>query len=96
MHPSKNSVNYHHNFSQTLLLTGNYSSVSLVGNVFTVIVLPSQMHFLQLSQSVRLYRSSGRCLHGTNISISSENCNRASELQAKVYLPSAQVFKLVT
>ena len=74
MHPSKRRVIYHHTFSQMFMLTGNHLFLSLGGTVFTI-VLPSQMHFLKLSHSTWLDRSSGRFLDGTNISITSANSN---------------------
>ena len=44
MHPCKEMVNYHHNFSQKFMLTGNCRFLSLGGTVLTI-VLPTQMHF---------------------------------------------------
>ena len=44
MQPSKEGVNYHHNFSQTFMLTGNHSFLSLGGTVLTIVLL-IQMHF---------------------------------------------------
>ena len=35
MHPSKNRVNHHHNFSQTFIFTGNHWFLSLGGSVLT-------------------------------------------------------------
>ena len=41
MHPSKERINYHHNFSLTLMLTGNHLFLSQGGTVLTI-VLPTQ------------------------------------------------------
>ena len=42
MHPSKERVNYHHNFSQMFMPTGNTTKV---GSTILTIVLLTQMHF---------------------------------------------------
>ena len=44
MHPSKNRVNYHHNVSQTFMLTGNHLSLSLGGTVLKIVPL-TQVNF---------------------------------------------------
>ena len=43
MHPSKERVNYHHNFSQMFMLTGNHYFLSLCGTVLTIF-LPTRIH----------------------------------------------------
>ena len=58
MHPSKKRVNYHHNFSQTFMFTGNHYFLLLGGTVFTYL-------FMYCTGHVK-----GSCM-GNNISITS-------------------------
>ena len=50
MHPSKNRVNYHHNVSQTFMLTGNHLSLSLGGTVLKIVPLTQVNFFSFISQ----------------------------------------------
>ena len=76
----------------TKLLPNNYayrkSSILSLGGTVLTIVVPTQMHFFQLSHSIWLYRSCGRLLHGD------WHCNYHSKLASQGVFTKCPIFQI--
>ena len=87
MHPCRNrsiTVLYCLNFSHKLMLTGNHKFLSQGGTVLTVV--HAQMHFFQLSHDMTaqvIWKI--HCSMGTDILITSENCNHQNYKSRCIY-----------